>query len=77
MYQLGKPVLLGEYGYRNSQSQTYKEWTDAVLSSGTNGDLFWMISGRSDSPSDNGWVRNYDGCVCNASAHADRMGAAL
>jgi len=60
-HNLNKPVLLGEYGYKNSQHTIYQNWTNTVLSTGMNGDLFWMISGRSDVQNDNGWYQNYDG----------------
>ena len=61
-HETNKPMLLGEYGARNSQSDTYKEWTNTVYNNGTNGDLFWMISGRDDPGGNNPyWVPNYDG----------------
>lgn len=31
---LGKPVVLGEFGYKNSQDSTYETWTSASFSSG-------------------------------------------
>jgi len=56
--ELKKPVLLGEYGSQNNQHETYKIWTDAVKSSGMNGDLFWMLAGHDENGQ---WYSNYDG----------------
>lgn len=71
-HDIGKPVMLGEYGYKNGQHTVYKDWTSSVESSGMNGDLFWMISGQSDQTGDNGWVQNYDGYAvyCNSNSSA-------
>jgi mannan endo-1,4-beta-mannosidase len=54
---LGKPVLLGEFGYANNQHEVYASWTETVYSSGMNGDLFWMLAGLQD---DGSWYPNYD-----------------
>eukprot|EP01084_Bolivina_argentea_P147058 257350_1 len=73
---INKPVLLGEYGFQayssgSQQPSIYKQWTDTVYTNGTNGDLFWMLDGQSDDPSQGYWVPNYDGfaiyCVDNSS----------
>ena len=57
---IGKPILLGEYGYKNNQDSVYQSWTNSIYTNGTNGDLFWMISGIQDYGTDY-WVPNYDG----------------
>ena len=44
----GKPLLLGEFGIKNGQSDVYKAWGDAMVAGGMNGDLFWMLCGAQD-----------------------------
>ena len=75
-HSLNKPVLLGEYGFKaysqgSQQPSVYKQWTDTVFFNDTNGDLFWMLDGESDDPTQPYWVPNYDGyaiyCVDNSS----------
>lgn len=59
-HAIGKPALLGEYGFRNqsSRNRIYKEWTDAVENAGGAGALFWLLSGFQD---DQTLYPDYDG----------------
>lgn len=60
--QIGKPVVLGEFGFQSDQHDVYATWTSAVESSGMNGDLFWMLAGiEDDGGGDNGYYPDYDG----------------
>ncbi|WIM93499.1 cellulase family glycosylhydrolase [Actinoplanes oblitus] len=58
--QLGKPVMLGEFGYRDkaTRNTVYQRWTDAAWASGTNGALYWILSDRLD---DGSLYGDYDG----------------
>lgn len=55
---LGKPVLLGEFGWQGSMAQVYQQWTSTALQAGTNGWLFWMTSGLQTNSS---FYPDYDG----------------
>lgn len=58
---LGKPMLLGEFGFTDQQSAVYQQWLAASHDAGLNGALFWMLSGQQDTGgSANGWYPNYD-----------------
>ncbi|ESK88516.1 glycoside hydrolase family 5 protein [Moniliophthora roreri MCA 2997] len=37
-----KPVILEEFGVKNSQNSTYTTWLSTVISSGLTGDLIWQ-----------------------------------
>jgi endo-1,4-beta-mannosidase len=39
----GKPLVLGEYGLEHSSRSSYKDWLDAVASSGAAGALVWEL----------------------------------
>jgi mannan endo-1,4-beta-mannosidase len=58
--KVGKPVMLGEFGFRdkNVRNPVYREWTDAVISSGGAGFLYWILSGVQD---DGSLYPDYDG----------------
>lgn len=62
---LGKPMLIGEFGYQGSDQHTvYSQWMQTADAAGTSGLNFWMLCGRQDNGGDNGWYPNYDGfCV--------------
>ncbi len=51
---LGKPVLLGEYGWHDpaTRNVVYKTWSDALLAGGgqrgADGALVWMLAGQQD-----------------------------
>ena len=64
---LGKPVLLGEFGVKESQAEVYQAWGEAMVKGGTDADLFWMLCGAQDDSGGGGkvtWYPNYDGyCV--------------
>ncbi|MBI3679513.1 MAG: cellulase family glycosylhydrolase [Acidobacteria bacterium] len=49
-HALGKPALLGEYGFEDGdlRNVVYKRWTDSIFSTGGSGAMFWMLSNRSD-----------------------------
>jgi mannan endo-1,4-beta-mannosidase len=36
-HSIGKPALLGEYGWKNNQDTVYAKWAHAIESSGMNG----------------------------------------
>jgi mannan endo-1,4-beta-mannosidase len=61
---LGKPVMMGEFGWRdkNTRNPVYKEWTDAFFKSGGksggDGALYWILSGKQD---DGSLYGDYDG----------------
>ena len=68
-HALGKPVVLGEFGMKGDEAATYAAWGSVALSSGINGDMFWMLCGRQGSGGNGGWYPNYDGfCVYCANA---------
>lgn len=58
--QIHKPVMLGEYGYRDKATRNvvYQRWTDAVYASGTSGALYWILS---DALDDGTLYGDYDG----------------
>ncbi|HYN95773.1 MAG TPA: cellulase family glycosylhydrolase [Pilimelia sp.] len=58
--RIGKPVMLGEFGQHDKavRNTVYKEWTDAVISSGGTGFLYWILSGIQD---DGTLYPDYDG----------------
>lgn len=64
---LGKPVLLGEFGVKEGQSEVYQAWGEAMaVEGGTDADLFWMLCGAQevDSGGKITWYPDYDGfCV--------------
>jgi mannan endo-1,4-beta-mannosidase len=47
---IGKAVMAGEFGLldKATRNPVYQQWTDAVISSGGNGFLYWILSGRQD-----------------------------
>lgn len=57
--RLNKAVMLGEFGLQNKNSRNpdYRLWTDAVLRSGMNGALYWILSGKEG----DGLYPDYDG----------------
>ena len=58
--KLGKAVMAGEFGYldKATRNPVYQAWTDAVISSGGNGFLYWILSGVQD---DGSPYPDYDG----------------
>ena len=58
--QIGKPSMLGEYGWKDkaTRNTVYKSWTDTVLFSHGTGALFWILSGHND---DGTLYGDYDG----------------
>ncbi|MCW2143468.1 cellulase family glycosylhydrolase [Actinoplanes cyaneus] len=58
--QVGKPVMLGEFGYRDkaTRNTVYQRWTDAAYASGTTGALYWILSDRLE---DGSLYGDYDG----------------
>ncbi|SBT52970.1 cellulase family glycosylhydrolase [Micromonospora auratinigra] len=57
---IGKPVLLGEFGWADkaTRNPVYRRWTDAVIRSGGDGFLYWILSGTQD---DGSLYPDYDG----------------
>jgi mannan endo-1,4-beta-mannosidase len=55
-----KPVVLGEFGLldKPTRNPTYKQWTDAILNSGGDGALYWILSDKQD---DGSLYPDYDG----------------
>ncbi|HWK93377.1 MAG TPA: cellulase family glycosylhydrolase [Luteimicrobium sp.] len=45
--KIGKPAILGEFGSKDpaTRNTVYRDWTDAVRTSGGAGGLFWILSG--------------------------------
>lgn len=45
-----KAVMLGEFGYldKATRNPVYREWTDALISAGGNGLLYWLLAGVYD-----------------------------
>jgi mannan endo-1,4-beta-mannosidase len=58
--QIGKPSILGEYGWKDkaTRNPVYKQWTDAAISSGVDGFLYWILSGIQE---DGTLYPDYDG----------------
>jgi mannan endo-1,4-beta-mannosidase len=58
--KIGKPVLLGEYGLKSKaeRNAVYQRWTDAVVTSGQSGALYWILSDKLD---DGSLYGDYDG----------------
>jgi len=58
--KIGKPSMLGEYGWKDkaTRNPVYKSWTDTVLFSGGTGALYWILSGHND---DGTLYGDYDG----------------
>jgi mannan endo-1,4-beta-mannosidase len=58
--RLGKPAMLGEFGFRDSSTRNpvFKEWTDTVLTERGSGALYWILSGLQD---DGTYYPDYDG----------------
>ncbi len=58
--QVGKPAILGEFGLQDkaTRNPVYKEWTDAVVSSGGAGAAYWILS---DVQADGTLYPDYDG----------------
>lgn len=48
--RIGKPSLLGEFGWRDkaTRNPVYKQWTDLVDAEGGDGWLYWILSGVQD-----------------------------
>lgn len=48
--KLNKAVMAGEFGVtdQNTRNAIYKQWTDLMLKTSTNGGLFWMLAGTMD-----------------------------
>ena len=55
-HNLGKPMVVGEFGVTSSQSSAYSTWLAAGVAAGTDGMNFWMLCGQTGS----GWYPNYD-----------------
>jgi mannan endo-1,4-beta-mannosidase len=58
--KIGKPVGLFEYGIKSKavRNAVYQQWTDAVVSSGQSGALYWILSDKMD---DGSLYGDYDG----------------
>jgi mannan endo-1,4-beta-mannosidase len=58
--QVRKPVMLGEFGLHDKsvRNPVFQQWTDAVISSGGTGFLYWILSGIQD---DGTLYPDYDG----------------
>lgn len=58
--RIGKPVLLGEFGWRekSTRNTVYKQWTDLFDAEGGDGWLYWILSGVQD---DGSLYPDYDG----------------
>ncbi|NES14082.1 MULTISPECIES: cellulase family glycosylhydrolase [Micromonospora] len=58
--RIGKPVMLGEFGWADkaTRNPVYQRWTDAVIRSGGDGLLYWILSGVQD---DGTLYPDYDG----------------
>jgi mannan endo-1,4-beta-mannosidase len=77
--QLGKAVMLGEFGVSNkaTRNPVYQSWTNAFIGAGGNGLLYWILSGVQD---DGTLYPDYDGftvyCptpVCQTITNAGRL----
>ncbi len=57
---IGKPVMLGEFGLldKATRNPVYQRWTNAAISSGVDGFLYWILSGTQD---DGTLYPDYDG----------------
>jgi mannan endo-1,4-beta-mannosidase len=64
---VGKPAILGEYGFKDQSTRNvvYRDWTDAVRTSGGAGALFWILS---DVREDGTLYPDYDGFTVYASS---------
>jgi len=70
-----KPVILEEYGIQDKgqRDSVYSSWTDAVYSTGMNGDLFWMLA-TSDYADYDGYTVYCPSSTCTLFAnHAKKM----
>ncbi|MEO3820368.1 cellulase family glycosylhydrolase [Plantactinospora sp. B24E8] len=58
--RLGKPVLLGEFGWHDkaTRNPVFQRWTDAFTGTGGSGFLYWILSGVQD---DGSPYPDYDG----------------
>jgi mannan endo-1,4-beta-mannosidase len=58
--KVGKPAMMGEFGIKDKsvRNAVYQRWTDAVVSSGTAGALYWILSDKLD---DGSLYGDYDG----------------
>lgn len=58
--RVGKPVMLGEFGLHDKaiRNPVFQDWTDAVISTGGTGFLYWILSGVQD---DGSLYPDYDG----------------
>jgi mannan endo-1,4-beta-mannosidase len=56
--QIGKPVVLGEYGMKSNKDSIYQTWHNAVLAMNGAGANFWMLAGVKD---DGTMYPDYDG----------------
>jgi mannan endo-1,4-beta-mannosidase len=74
--RVGRPAMLGEFGIldKATRNVVYKQWTDAAVSGGVDGFLYWILSGLDDG---GGLYPDYDGLtvycptpVCTAIANA-------
>jgi mannan endo-1,4-beta-mannosidase len=74
--RVGKPVMLGEFGLRDKSTRNvvFREWTDAVISSGGAGFLYWILSGVQDDgtnyPDYDGFTVYCPSPVCTTVSHA-------
>ena len=52
--RIRKPVMLGEFGLQDKATRNvvYKQWTDAAVSAGIDGFLYWILSGVQDDGTD-------------------------
>ncbi|MEU6414765.1 cellulase family glycosylhydrolase [Microbispora sp. NPDC046933] len=74
--RIGKPVMLGEFGLLSKavRNPVYREWTDAFVSGGGAGFLYWLIAGTQDDgtlyPDYDGFTVYCPGPVCTTITNA-------
>lgn len=74
--RIGKPVMLGEFGLlsKAERNPVYREWTDAFVSGGGAGFLYWLIAGTQDDgtlyPDYDGFTVYCPGPVCTTITNA-------
>jgi mannan endo-1,4-beta-mannosidase len=74
--QAGKPAMLGEMGFRDKATRNvvFKQWTDAAVSGGIDGFLYWILSGIEDGgalyPDYDGFTVYCPTPVCSALSNA-------
>jgi mannan endo-1,4-beta-mannosidase len=76
--RIGKPVMLGEFGWRdkNTRNPVYQQWTDTFIRTGGTGFLYWILSGVQDDgtpyPDYDGFTVYCPSPVCTTIANAAR-----